>query len=92
MPHADQEFYAAERLATGVRGSLLAYTSGRVPSCRRPRSTGGARFLLNVSFKPAGQDWIGYDAIRTRYAVGWAGPNGRLPRSVTRCANRGACP
>ncbi len=42
MPHADPEFYAAERLATGVRGSLLAYTSGRVPSCRRPRSTGGA--------------------------------------------------
>ena len=28
----------------------------------------------------------------TRYAVGWAGPNGRSPRSVTRCANRGACP
>ena len=27
---------------------------------------GGARFLLNVSFKPAGQDWVGYHALQSR--------------------------
>ena len=54
------ELYASERGAPGPRGSLLAYRPDvfhRAVDLTEPR---GARFLLNVSFKVAGQDWIGY--------------------------------
>jgi hypothetical protein len=66
MPDADPELYAAERPATGVRGSLLAYRPDVFHRAVDLTAPGGARFLLNVSFKPAGEDWIGYHAIQSR--------------------------
>lgn len=68
MPRSDPELYAVERAATGVRGSLLAYRPDvfhRGVDLVRP---GASRFLLNVSFKGAGQDWIGYDSAQSRSA------------------------
>ncbi len=50
----------------GPRGSLLAYRPDvfhRAVDLTEPR---GARFLLNVSFKVAGQDWIGYHSMQSR--------------------------
>ncbi len=47
--------------AAGVRGSYLAYRPDvwhRGVDLTRP---GGYRFLMNVAFKFAGHDWIGYD-------------------------------
>jgi len=50
--------------AAGRRGSYLAYRPDvwhRGVNLTRP---GGSRFLMNISFKPAGHDWIGYDAVQ----------------------------
>jgi hypothetical protein len=66
MPNQDPELYAAERAATGVRGSLLAYRSDVFHRGVDLTEQGSARFLLNVSFKAGGQDWIGYHAIQSR--------------------------
>ncbi len=66
MPSQDPELYAAERPAGGIRGSLLAYRPDvfhRGVDLTRP---GAARFLLNVSFKAAGQDWVGFHSIQSR--------------------------
>ena len=60
LPKWDPALYAVERPAPGPRGSLLAYRPDvfhRVVDLTRP---GGSRFLLNVSFKRAGQDWVGF--------------------------------
>jgi hypothetical protein len=60
------ELYASERAAAGVRGSLLAYRPDvfhRAVDLTAPR---GSRFLLNVSFKVAGQDWVGYHSMQSR--------------------------
>jgi hypothetical protein len=66
MPESDPDLYAAEQPATGVRGSLLAYRPDVFHRGVDLTDPGGARFLLNVSFKPAGQDWVGYDALQSR--------------------------
>jgi len=66
MPNADPELYAAERPATGVRGSLLVYRPDVFHRAVDLTAPGGSRFLLNVSFKVAGQDWIGYHALQSR--------------------------
>ncbi len=66
MPATDPALYAAERPAAGVRGSLLAYRTDvfhRAVDLTRP---GGSRFLLNVSFRPAGDDWIGYYTAQSK--------------------------
>ncbi len=66
MPRQDPEIYAAERPATGVRGSFLAYRSDvfhRGVDLTDPR---GARFLLNISFKAAGCGWVGFHAWQSR--------------------------
>ena len=66
MPDTAPELYAAERAAAGPRGSLLAYRPDvfhRAVDMTRPD---GARFLLNVSFKVANQDWIGYHSMQSR--------------------------
>jgi hypothetical protein len=66
MPSQDPELYAAERPATGVRGSVLCYRPDvfhRAVDLTRP---GGSRFLYNVSYKIAGQDWVGYDSVQCR--------------------------
>jgi hypothetical protein len=65
MPKNDPEIYAAERSATGVRGSLLVYRPDvfhRGTDLKRP---GSHRFLLNVSYKVAGTDWIGYHTAQS---------------------------
>jgi hypothetical protein len=62
MPDNDPDIYAAERPARGRRGSLLAYRPDVFHRGVDLREAGGARFLLNVSFKVAGQDWIGFHA------------------------------
>ncbi len=65
MPDGDPELYASERSATGVRGSLLVYRPDvfhRGTDLRRP---GSHRFLLNVSYKVAGTDWIGYHTAQS---------------------------
>ncbi len=66
MPDGDPELYAAERPATGVRGSLLAYRPDVFHRGVDLTDPGSARFLLNVSFKRAGQDWVGYDSMQSR--------------------------
>jgi hypothetical protein len=66
MPKQDPEIYAAERAATGVRGSLLAYRSDvfhRGVDLVEPRT---ARFLLNASYRVASVDWVGYHSIQSR--------------------------
>jgi hypothetical protein len=66
MPRQDPELYAAERAAAGPRGSLLAYGSNVFHRAVDLREAGGARFLMNVSYKVAGRDWIGYHAQQSR--------------------------
>jgi hypothetical protein len=72
-PDRNREIYDAETAATGPRGSLLVYRSDvfhRAVNMERP---GGARFLLNVSYKRADVDWIGYHSIQPRTThPGWA--------------------
>ena len=66
MPQRDPDLYAAERAAPGVRGSYLAYRPDvfhRGVNLTRPGST---RFLLNVSYKIAGQDWVGFHSMQSR--------------------------
>jgi hypothetical protein len=66
MPDWDPELYAAEQPAVGVRGSLLAYRPDVFHRAVDLTAPGGARFLLNVSYKVAGQDWVGFDGIQAR--------------------------
>ena len=73
MPNGDPEIYAAERPATGVRGSLLAYRPDVFHRGVDLTDPGGARFLLNVSFKHAGHDWVGYDSIQSTRELGGMG-------------------
>ena len=66
LPKWDPELYAAERPATGPRGSLLVYRPDvfhRAVDLTRP---GGSRFLLNVSFRKTGQDWVGFHTQQSR--------------------------
>jgi hypothetical protein len=60
MPLGDPELYAAERAATGIRGSLLAYRTDVFHRAVDLTAPGGSRFLLGTSFRITGQDWIGY--------------------------------
>jgi hypothetical protein len=60
------ELYAKEQKATGVRGSYLVYRSDvfhRGADLTRP---GSSRFLMNISYRRAEQDWIGYHAFQSR--------------------------
>ena len=66
FPKQDPEIYAAERPAEGVRGSLLAYRSDVFHRGVDLTAPGAARFLLNVSYKVAGQDWIGFHTAQSR--------------------------
>ena len=52
--------------AASIVGSLLAYRADVFHRGVDLTDPGAARFLLNVSFKSAGQDWIGYDSIQSR--------------------------
>jgi hypothetical protein len=66
LPDTAPELFAHECAAGGRRGSLLVYRNDvfhRAVNLTRP---GGARFLLNVSYKVAGHDWIGYHSVQSR--------------------------
>jgi len=66
MPQRDPDIYARERAAAGPRGSLLVYRPDvfhRGVDLTRP---GGYRYLLNVSYKVAGQEWIGYHNVQPK--------------------------
>jgi hypothetical protein len=84
MPGQDPDIYAAERPTPGVRGSLLAYRSDVFHRGVDLTEPGGSRFLLGVSFKVAGQDWIGFDAPQSRStALSWAAfVEGSTPREL----------
>jgi hypothetical protein len=66
MPKGDPELYAAERPAIGVRGSLLAYRPDVFHRGVDLTGPDAARFLLNISYKVAGQDWVGYHTAQSR--------------------------
>jgi len=66
MPDRDPEIYALEKGAAGVRGSFLAYRPDVFHRAVELSEPGGSRFLLNVSFRTAGQDWIGYSNAQSR--------------------------
>lgn len=60
-PDAAPELYAAEVSAAGPKGSYLAYRPDVFHRGVNLTQPGGARFLYGLSFKLAGQDWIGYE-------------------------------
>ena len=58
-----EELYEHEVVATGQRGSLLAYRSDvwhRGTDFARPDAS---RFVIVAAFRPAQADWFGYDAF-----------------------------
>ena len=65
MPSGDPELYAREKGAAGVRGSYLAYRPDVFHRAVELSEPGGSRFLLNVSYRLAGQDWIGYHTMQS---------------------------
>jgi hypothetical protein len=84
MPGQDPELYAAEVEARAARGSLLAYRPDVFHRGVDLTARGGARFLLNVSYKIAGQDWIGYHTAQSRAtALAWVRfVEGSTPREL----------
>jgi hypothetical protein len=49
-----------------VRGSLLAYRADVFHRGVDLTAPGGARYLLNISYKRAGHDWIGFHSMQSR--------------------------
>jgi len=56
------ELYAAEVPASGPAGSVLLYRPDTYHRGVALTAKASARFMLHVSFKPAGTDWLGYQA------------------------------
>jgi phytanoyl-CoA dioxygenase PhyH len=54
--------YEAEVPAVGGSGSVLAYRPDVYHRGVRMTAPGSARFMMHVSFKPAGTDWLGSQA------------------------------
>jgi hypothetical protein len=54
--------YAAEVPASGAAGSILAYRPDVYHRGVRMTAPGEARFMLHVSYKPVGTDWLGSQA------------------------------
>jgi ectoine hydroxylase-related dioxygenase (phytanoyl-CoA dioxygenase family) len=54
--------YEAELPAEGTAGSVLAYRPDVYHRGVRMTAPASARFMLHVSFKPAGTDWLGFQA------------------------------
>jgi len=68
----DTEMYGHEQAAPGPRGSLLAYRNDVFHRAVDLSEPGGSRFLLNVSFKRAEIEWIGYHTMQSRAThPGW---------------------
>ncbi len=57
------ELYAAEVPATGPAGSVLVYRPDVYHRGVRMHAPGAARFMLHVSYKPAGTDWLNAHAL-----------------------------
>ncbi len=66
MPRQDPELYGAERAAPGRRGSLLAYRPDVFHRGTNLTAPGAARFFLNVSYRHAAHEWIGYHSSQSR--------------------------
>jgi hypothetical protein len=66
MPDGDLKLYALEQGAAGIRGSYLAYRTDVFHRAVELAEPGGSRFLLNVSYRVAGQDWIGYHSSQSK--------------------------
>jgi hypothetical protein len=60
---AYDDLYAHEVVATGGRGSLLAYRSDVWHRGTDFARADASRFVLVVAFRPAVADWFGYDAF-----------------------------
>lgn len=56
------ELYEAEEPASGPAGSVLLYRPDTYHRGVPITASGTARFMLHVSFKPAGTDWLGSQA------------------------------
>jgi hypothetical protein len=65
MPDRDPDLYAHERAAAGPRGSLLVYRPDVFHRGVDLTRAGSHRYLLNASYKVAGQDWIGYHSVQS---------------------------
>jgi hypothetical protein len=63
------QLYDKERKATGVRGSYLAYRTDVFHRGANLTTPGSSRFLMNLSFRRAEQDWIGYHALQSRQGM-----------------------
>ncbi len=70
LPNWDPDLYAVEHDAPGVRGSVLVYRSDVFHRGVDLTAPNTARFTLNVCFKRAGHDWIGYHAPQSRSTSG----------------------
>jgi hypothetical protein len=66
MPKWNPDVYAAERQASGVRGSYLAYRSNTYHRGAPFGSGTGARIVLALAFKNAATEWIDYDTQQSR--------------------------
>ncbi len=60
---AYEDLYEREVVATGRRGSLLAYRSDVWHRGTDFNRSDASRFVLVVAFRPAQADWFGYDAF-----------------------------
>jgi hypothetical protein len=60
------ELYQKEQKATGVRGSFLAYRTDVFHRGSNLTKSGASRFLMNVSYKRAEQEWVGHHAFQAR--------------------------
>jgi hypothetical protein len=84
LPSWDPELYAVERSAPGVRGSLLAYRSDVFHRGVDLAGPNTARFFLNVCFRQAAHEWIGFHTAQSRATSGgWvAFAEGSTPREL----------
>jgi hypothetical protein len=62
-PEQYAELYAAEVSAVGPAGSILVYRPDVYHRGVRMLTPGAARFMLHVSYKPRGTDWLGSHAL-----------------------------
>jgi hypothetical protein len=60
---AYEELYKHEVIATGRRGSLLAYRSDVWHRGTDFAGSDASRFVLVIAFRPARAEWFGYDAF-----------------------------
>lgn len=66
MPDTAPDLYRAERAATGVRGSLLAYRSDVFHRGAAFATPGSSRTVMALAFRHAAHEWIGYDLAQSR--------------------------